>query len=1175
MGADGTWTATVTGLKNGKNTVAVTQTFAGKTTGPVSVVIDIKAVAENFTAKLDSQNDDAKSAVISGTGEPGATITVSPTTGTKTVTVAANGTWKITVTGLKVGLNNVSVTQTVGTTVSAAKTVPVTIIETVVPLSAKLLNVNNPDRWANITVTATPGATITATSPNGTKATAVVPAFTATVKPDGTWTATVTGLKLGANTAQVTQTFAGKTTGPVAVDILIETVVGNFTAKVESWDDAAKTAVIGGTGEPGATITLSPISGDVTVKVSANGTWKTTVTGLVVGPNIVPVTQTIGNEVSAPKNVTVNILANLAPLTVEVGTVDNAGRWANLTGTGQPGAQIIATVAGGASFTTQVAANGTWSTRVLGLEVGTNSVSVTQSADGVTSNPVTVAIRITEEVDSFTANLVGQDDSKRTAVIAGTGVIGATITLNTPSGNQTVEVDAEGNWQYTVTGLSIGNNPILVSQTVNGKPAGQKVVTVNIAAVTVPLTADVKDINDAKRTATIFGTGKPGATITLSLFGKDVTTTVAANGTWSREIGGLVIGSQSVAVTQKVDGELVGSTFVLVGVGVTIKDLTAKLVNVNNRERWANIGGTGQPGAVIIATNLNGTQFTATVANNGRWTMRVLDLNVGPNTIAVHQSYLGNVSPTINLSAAIAIWIAKPTIRVISQDDLAKTAVVGGTGEPGGIITVTFEGRKYTATVQEDGTWTRELTNLKRGANAVSAIQVIYGNTSDPVATTITLKAMLEDFTAKAAAANDAARTVEVSGTGVPGATIHLRPGSANATTTVVDAAGNWKATVSNLIVGENIIPVHQELDGKMSAPKNLYVSVVSTNRPLTGTATLNNAARSAALAGTATPGSVISVVLSNGTKLSTTTTAAGNWNTSATNLPLGVTVFSVTQTVGTETLNDGITLQVEVKATVGKLTAKISSTTSATGTVNVTGTGTAGATVTVSGPAGDKTVVVPANGNWSLDYSGLPDEASTLVAIQRLEGAESNTVDLSAFIIPPVTSAKVDRIASMAGTVYFSGTGIPGYAVRVTLGDKTIGSIVGADGTWTRQFNDVPMGTNDFTIVQAKGTDISRATALPVELTIPTIPFTAKLWQYSNSTLQARYTGTATPGSVITVTTEDGTKNTTTVPMTATGAWNFWATSGYKSGKNTVTITETTADGVESAPIYSTVTFP
>ncbi len=89
VGADGTWTATVTGLKNGKNTVAVTQTFAGKTTGPVSVVIDIKAVAENFTAKLDSQNDDAKSAVISGTGEPGATITVSPTTGTKTVTVAA------------------------------------------------------------------------------------------------------------------------------------------------------------------------------------------------------------------------------------------------------------------------------------------------------------------------------------------------------------------------------------------------------------------------------------------------------------------------------------------------------------------------------------------------------------------------------------------------------------------------------------------------------------------------------------------------------------------------------------------------------------------------------------------------------------------------------------------------------------------------------------------------------------------------------------------------------------------------------------------------------------------------------------------------------------------------------------------------------------------------------
>ena len=71
--------------------------------------------AAELTATVTSVDADTKSAVLSGTGEPGTELTITGPAGEQTVTVEDDGTWTATVTGLAEGDNDIKVSQTVGT----------------------------------------------------------------------------------------------------------------------------------------------------------------------------------------------------------------------------------------------------------------------------------------------------------------------------------------------------------------------------------------------------------------------------------------------------------------------------------------------------------------------------------------------------------------------------------------------------------------------------------------------------------------------------------------------------------------------------------------------------------------------------------------------------------------------------------------------------------------------------------------------------------------------------------------------------------------------------------------------------------------------------------------------------------------------------------------------------
>lgn len=201
--------------------------------------------------------------------------------------------------------------------------------------------------------------------------------FTRTTAPIATWHGGIGVRGTGADARIVASSIRdGSTPGePTTPDIAA------LTAEVTSKDQASKTAVVSGTGEPGATIELSGPWGSKTVQVGNDGKWTTPISGLVDGNNPVNVKQTIDGKAYGETNLTVDFEAQTAPLTAKIDSSDPAAKTAVVSGTGQPGATIDLSGDWGTAQV-EVGEDGNWSTTIGGLKEGENDVHVTQTVGG-------------------------------------------------------------------------------------------------------------------------------------------------------------------------------------------------------------------------------------------------------------------------------------------------------------------------------------------------------------------------------------------------------------------------------------------------------------------------------------------------------------------------------------------------------------------------------------------------------------------------------------------------------------------------------------------------------------------------------------------------------------------------------------------------------------------------
>ncbi|MCV9994379.1 LPXTG cell wall anchor domain-containing protein [Paeniglutamicibacter sp. ZC-3] len=202
-----------------------------------------------------------------------------------------------------------------------------------------------------------------------------------------------------------------------------------------------------------------------------------------------------------------------------------------VSGTGVVGATV--TLAGDATGTATVAADGTWSVKLpTALSYGEYAISATQVKGGETSKATTSSFKVQLAAPAITGPANGKTFTEAQSVISGTGVAGATVKL-TGAVTREVVVGEDGSWSVELQeGLSYGSHSIAAVQNVGETTS----TSVKSDFKVVPVAPSIDSPTDGQEFAfdeapkTISGFGINGATIKVSLDGTELSSAVAANG---------------------------------------------------------------------------------------------------------------------------------------------------------------------------------------------------------------------------------------------------------------------------------------------------------------------------------------------------------------------------------------------------------------------------------------------------------------------------------------------------------------------------------------------------------------------------------------------------------------------------------------------------------------------
>ncbi|MBK0418854.1 hypothetical protein JD276_07390 [Leucobacter sp. CSA1] len=239
-------------------------------------------------------------------------------------------------------------------------------------------------------------------------------------------------------------------------------------------------------------------------------------------------------------------------------------------------------------------------------------------------------------------------------------------------------------------------------------------------------------------------------------------------------------------------------------------------------------------GASITANDVEAGTYTLTVEGVGTGNP---DNATGANAGGFsNYGSLGNYTLSGEAAPSEDPVVEAPAITAPADGSTVEGPVtaITGTGIPGATVTVTgaVEG---TATVNAEGNWTVE-TNLGAGEYSVSATQAVEGVTSNattssfvvtepevPAAPTITSITDGQAFPAGQGPSN-------VSGTGIPGATVTVTVGGQSYTATVGEN-GTWTVDFgAALAAGSYDLSATQNVGGVDSAAATVSFAVASDN---------------------------------------------------------------------------------------------------------------------------------------------------------------------------------------------------------------------------------------------------------------------------------------------------------------------------------------------------------
>ncbi|MCF6444598.1 Ig-like domain-containing protein [Nereida sp. MMG025] len=593
VAADGTWTVdfAASEIPGGEYdaTVVATATDAYGNSASTSSTLQIDTQTSIEFTSLQVAGDNIVNAselqsgvTLTGTSQPGSTVSVDISGITYAATVAADGSWSVTYPASDFVDGEYEVTAVATTTDAAGNTATANHtfqIDTITDVSVNtatvegegVVNFTEHSDGVTLTGTAEPGASVVVTLGSV--------SHTVMATAGGTWSADFASFEIpqGEYTApvQVVATDANGNQTSTTSSIEIDTYVNNLTTTSQIGGDNVINAAeaqsgvsLTGTVEAGSSVLVTLAGVTLPATVAADGSWSVNFgagqipSGEYTTSMTIVATDAAGNTSELSEQVTVDTDAGYLTLSsapIETDDLINAVEASDgvvITGTATPGATVEVTL-GGVTHTTVSNAAGQWTTTYAPGEVapGTYTSEITASTTDAAGNSLSVAdsVQVDTVVDNLAIgiqpvegdNIISGAEAADGVVLTGTSEVGSTVVVQLGIASKTVVTGPDGTWSASFAASEIPQGENLATMTATATDLAGNVddvtgsvlidtIVSNMSISDTPVTGDdLVGADDMAAGVTLTGTTEVGSSVMVTVDGVAMNASVDANGNWS------------------------------------------------------------------------------------------------------------------------------------------------------------------------------------------------------------------------------------------------------------------------------------------------------------------------------------------------------------------------------------------------------------------------------------------------------------------------------------------------------------------------------------------------------------------------------------------------------------------------------------------------------------------
>jgi len=960
---------------------------------------------------------------------------------------------------------------------------------------------------------------------------------TATVGGDGRFDVTLSAPQRNGESLTVEATDSqGNSAGPVDFTAPDSTPPQAVTNPAIDGDGVTVT----GNGEPGATVTVRGPDGSVlgSIVVGAGGAFEISLDTPQTNGQALTVEQ---RDASGNLSTAVDLSApdTQAPDT-PTGLV-LAGDGGSLSGSGEPGAQVTVTGAGGAVLgTATVQTDGSFQVTIDPPQLNGQTLAVTQA--DATGNTSTAGSVTAPDLEAPVA-AEGLGINGTGTALTGQAEPGSTVEVRNGAGDLlgTAQVDEDGSFSV----------PLAPAQT-NGETVS--VVVIDAGGNTSPSVAFTADDSTAPQAPggltisaggnTLQGTGEAGSTVEVRNAAGDLlgSVVVPVGGSFTVAVSPAQLDGQALQVTlTDVAGNVSDST------PITAPDLTppALPTGVVVSEDGSTVSGNAPGADTVTVRDGAGVETTVEVNPDGSFNVPLpTPQNNGESVTVIVTDPAGNSSAPVTVTAPDTTDPEPASGVTVSPDGSS----VGGTAEPGSTVVIRNPDNsdRGTTTAGPDGTFVVVIDPAGNESDGVT----LTGPTGSEVATPADLAISADGFV--------------LTGTGTVGALITVTSAGTTLGTATVGSDGVFRVFFSNAQLNAQTLQVSARIgtDGQPSVPATVVAN--DTTAPEAPSATIDRTGSTLTGQGevganvrvTDAQGNVLGsgVVGSNGLYSITLSPAAANGQN-----------LIVTQADAAGNVSLAASLQapdLQAPAAASNLSLNAAATV-------VSGQGEAGASVTVRDASGAilATGTVNQSGQFQITLPSAQVSGSPLQV--TLSDAAGNVSGPASLATPDRTppAAIVDPLLSADGR-QLSGSGEVGATVQVSNAAGTVlgSATVGADGRFTVTF-DTPQNSGQaigVAQIDAAGNTSPAVTVATPDLT-PPAPLTNVVLNNNGLTLS----GLGEAGASVTVRGPDGTIIGTGL-VAANGSFSLTLTTAQLNAQQ-LSVTQTDAGNNTSSAVAVT----